>query len=115
MLWTTIPFLLAVIVLWGSTKIKIGDFITDESYNVLIPESVWTDFKILISVLLIISIPTFILTTSAKYKNKKGKRLYPNSKVRGWTSSMDDEWWSYFQSIAFVILFIVVLIILIFN
>jgi len=115
MFWSILPGVLSILILTSASNIKIGNFRTDNSYNLLIPESVWGNFKIFLVTLLSIALPVMLVSTLAKARNKKNLLKYPNSRITGWSSSLDQNAWSILQIFAALILAILVIIYLIFN
>ena len=115
MIWSIIPGAFVFLILWASTKINLGNFEKDETYNYLVPQSAWGNFESLLIFLLVVSIPTYLTSTIAKNINKRNKFKYPNSKLGGWSNSLDEDMWTFLQIIAGVIIAIVGFIYMIFS
>jgi len=111
---STIPFFIALFVFWAASKIDLGGYPEDSSYNILVPQENWYQFKIFVVVLLSLSIPAWLSATYAKYKYKNHKMLYPHSQLRGWASNLDGKSWEGIQLVSSIILIFVGMIFFIF-
>jgi uncharacterized membrane protein len=115
MFWSILPFLLVFGILWLATKFNLGNFAVDKVGNLLVPENVWGTFKAFLILLVCLGLPTFLIASYAKRKIRIDNRLYPNSRIRSWVNSLDEDMWTILQVMAVTFLVIVGVIILIFS
>jgi hypothetical protein len=114
MILSTIPFFVALAIFWAASKIDLGGYPEDSYYNILVPQENWYQFKIFLVVLLSLSVPAWLSSTYAKYKNKNHKMLYPHSQLRGWTSNLDEVSWEVIQVVSSMVLIFIGIIFFIF-
>ncbi len=115
MFWSILPFFLAVVVLWLSTKFNLGNFESDEFGNLLVPESTWAIFKSFLIVLMGLGVPAFLIASLAKRRIKLDNRLYPNSRMKSWAHSLDEDMWTVVHIFAGTLLAMVVITVIIFS
>ena len=109
MFWSFIPLIVVLIVFFFASRMNLGNFPAGGNGYVKVPEGLFVDFSLFITVVLLIIIPLGVAATLANFKLGKYKE------ARSWYVIFSREVWVTIQVFTGIITFLFLVVIQVFK